>query len=289
MRGLMRAGAGLFAATLLLRIGFAGAGGTMQMERVGDSRLLASYANRVVPESDSAEVGGRLILLASSAIDDVDGSFMEAMDEGYDLIAEDQGLVPSPWAATYLGMQSSKSFDMQSFRGHGDGRAAVIFLHGFGGNFTMPCWEVAQGVKAAGYDTFCPSTEWRGRWWRPDSVKTLRRTIEHVRSRGYETIVLAGLSNGGIGLSKIAPQFRSEASGFIFLSGVASTARPTGTPTLVIHGDRDEMTETSIARNYAQGLERGDYLELGGGHFILIEDRREVREKLATWLGAIAE
>jgi pimeloyl-ACP methyl ester carboxylesterase len=227
-------------------------------------------------------VGGWWILHTSTFIDDVDGTLLKAMSDGYAQMADDQGIVGSPWAATYLAMQSRDSFDMQVFDAKGS--AALIFLHGFGGNFTMPCWEVAQAAKMANVATFCPSTEVRGRWWLGGSVEIIRQTIEYARSQGYEHIFLAGLSNGAIGLSRVAPRFADEVDGFVFLSGISAHANPTAAPTLVIHGDHDVMTRTAVARSYARRAPDAKYVRVSGGHFVLIEDRDVIRPTLADWL-----
>ena len=44
------------------------------------------------------------------------------------------------------------------------------------------------------------------------------------------------------------------------------------------------MTDTSIARSYARRARRGEYLEIDGGHFVLIEDRAQIREALGAWI-----
>lgn len=281
-RGMMRLGGILVGIAVVVRMFAAPDGDSMRMERIPQGNLAAEVANRLIPERDSALVGGWLILHTTHFVPDVDGTFLQAMSEGYRRMNEDQGIVGSPWAATYLGMQSRDSFDMQVFEA--DSKAAVIFLHGFGGNFTMPCWEVAQAAAMADVATFCPSTEWQGRWWLGGSVSILREAMAHVREQGYERVYLAGLSNGGIGLSRIAPRLVDEVDGFVFISGISGQAEPVEAPTLVIHGNRDLMTETSIARNYAKRAPFAKYVEIDGGHFILVEDRDVIRPRIADWL-----
>jgi pimeloyl-ACP methyl ester carboxylesterase len=281
-RGMVRLGAALFALAVIIRLLAAPDGDSMEMQRIPESNLAASLLNRPVPEADSALVGAWWILVGSTYIDDVDDTLLDAMSESYAMMAEDEGIVGSPWAATYLGMQSRESFDMQVFEADGD--AAVIFLHGFGGNFTLPCWEVAQAAERANVATFCPSTEWQGRWWLGGAVAVLRETLEHVRAEGYDRVYLAGLSNGGIGLSRIAPKFADDVDGLIFISGISAHATPTALPTLVIHGDRDVMTETSVAATYARQAYDGKYIQVSGGHFVLLEDREVIRPAIADWL-----
>ena len=281
-RGIVRFGVALVCIAVILRLGVGESGNTMGFERVGEPAMVAEYANRLVPEADSAVVGGWLIWLGTGFIEEPDHSFLDAMREGYRLMADEEGIVPSPWAATYLGMQSPESFDMQSFPADGD--SALIFLHGYGGNFTLPCWEVAQAAATARVATFCPSTGWEGQWWLPEGKATLQKTMEVVRERGYPRIFVAGLSNGGIGLSRIAGELRRDVAGFVFVSGVSQHAKPMRRPYLVIHGDRDTMTATTIAKGYAKASIHGQYVELDGGHFVLVQPRAEARRAIGEWL-----
>jgi pimeloyl-ACP methyl ester carboxylesterase len=101
-------------------------------------------------------------------------------------------------------------------------------------------------------------------------------------------IILAGLSNGGVGASRLAPELRGAIDGLILLSGAAPYAVGPGVPTLVIHGERDSMMPIEVARDYraAHPGRVTDYVELTGTHFILLEQREEVREHIARFLRA---
>src|SRR5262249_44450006 len=151
------------------------------------------------------------------------------------------------------GLERPTSFDLVRV-GEASERApqgAVVFLHGFGGNFTLPCWLVAQAARRAGLVTFCPSIRPAGDWWQADGEATLRRTVQIVRARGIDRIYLAGLSNGGIGASRLAPRMRGSFRGLVLISGAAADAPAPGVPALVIHGRRDAMVAVSVAARYA--------------------------------------
>jgi pimeloyl-ACP methyl ester carboxylesterase len=160
----------------------------------------------------------------------------------------------------------------------------VVFLHGYAGNFAYECATVARAASAAGYATVCPSTAFDGRWWQPQGEQTARVVISWAKAR-YRAgrVVLAGLSNGGLGASRLAPRLAGELSGLVLISGVADDARAAGVPTLVVHGDRDGMCPPGPAREYARRV--GARLAMmRGTHFLLLEDEPGVRAQIAAFL-----
>jgi pimeloyl-ACP methyl ester carboxylesterase len=221
----------------------------------------------------------------------------------YQEIRNQTGSMPSPFAATYLFLQRPGAFDAIIVEAGGPGtqgnsgeligtqeergEAAVIFLHGFAGNFTLQCWLFAKAASAAGMMTICPSTSWIGDWWSADGEATLRQTIQYLHRQGIERIYLAGLSNGGLGASKLAPRLAGELAGLIFLSGVEPNAADTGLPVLLIHGEGDERIPISLARDYAAHIgTQATLVEFPGDHFLLAKDAAEVQQTITDWLTA---
>jgi len=155
---------------------------------------------------------------------------------------------------------------------------------GYGGSVTLLCWQGAQAAAPLGMETVCPAMDWHGRWGSPRGRATLERTLAEPRARGAERIVVAGLSNGGIGLSQLAGNL--DADGLVFLSGVSARARRPRVPTLVLHGGRDSMTSPRVAARWARSLgRRARYVEVpDAGHWLLLSHHERVTQELRAFL-----
>jgi pimeloyl-ACP methyl ester carboxylesterase len=200
-----------------------------------------------------------------------------------------EGTAPSPFASTLLELDGPESFDVLWHAVPARrSSVAVLFLHGYGGSFALPCWEVASAAARAGMETACPSVGQRGDWWTARGEHIARQTIRWMQARGATRIVLAGLSNGGIGASRLAPRLRRDIDGLVLLSGAAPVAPPRGLPVLVVHGRQDTMTSPAVARRYARGAgRRGTLVLLDGDHFVLVGRAAEIQSRLTAWLAAL--
>ncbi|MBX3230488.1 MAG: alpha/beta hydrolase [Labilithrix sp.] len=271
-RGISRGAVVALFAIALVRGCTAGEGATLHFSP--DAR----FVDRVVDERDLALPGARVLFASGVLVDDA-AEVPTAMREAYSKMHAQEGDVPSPVVATYLGMQSPDAFDTVVIEPRASPRptSAVIFLHGYAGNFSLPCWQVAEAVSPLGVLTACPSTRWIGDWGSKNGEATVRRTIEALRARGVTTIVLAGLSNGGYGASHLAPRLRGQLAGLVLVSGADPAASDAGVPALLIHGRHDEMVGFWEASAYAARHPRAKLVALDAGHFALL-----VRSEIAN-------
>lgn len=270
-RGITRAGLALIALVAFVRCFTASRGESMSMPE-GSSGASARFASRLVEESDVAVAGTR-VLYASGMLSDDAAELPAAMRNAYADMRNEEGDMPSPLVTTYLGMQSPHEFDVLVVDPPADASrgTAVVFLHGFAGNFDLPCWQMARAARVL---TACPSTRWVGDWWTSEGQATVERTIDLVRARGARHVVLAGLSNGGLGASRLAPRLRGKISGLVLVSGVDADAPAPGVPTLVIHGIGDNHLSVSQARGYAQ-KHGARFVGLNAGHFAMLVRKEE--------------
>lgn len=296
-RGLSRAGALAIVAVMVARILTAGgreAGGI----HVGDAERPAGPArivNRLVDEGDLATFGTR-VLVGGRMLDDDRADLPASMRDAYAAMRREHGEAPSPVVATYLGLQGPSGFDLvvvepppHSRGASGAGaapEAAVVFLHGYAGNFDLPCWQVARAVAPLDVVTACPSTRWIGDWWSPEGEATVRRTVEALRARGVTRLVLAGLSNGGYGASLLAPRMKGTFAGVVLLSGADPAAEDAGVPALLVHGTRDSMAGVHEARRYAAGHARARLVEVDAGHFAMLVRADEVELAIREFVAA---
>ena len=219
-----------------------------------------------------------------------------ALHTAYSEMRAVQRLFPSPVAGTYLQLQGATRFDTVIIEPEVNHlpEFAVVFLHGFMGNVTAQCWEIAQAVKTFGGVTLCPSTGWRGDWWQPQGEAILRATFEYLRERGIQRFYLGGFSNGGSGISRLAPKLKNETGlkGLIFIDGIhnAVDIRETNLPVLIIQGTQDERMLASQARQIAAEIGAlATYAELNSDHYLIMKQPRLVREALAQWLERFEE
>jgi len=283
-RGVTRAGLALLATAMLLRIALAGHGTTLTMTRGTSST--AALLDRLLPEADVAVTSARAVIMTGMLPAGDTKNLVPTLKRAFETMNQAEGSSPSPIVMTTLGRQSADAFDTLEVSAPAPGaHAAVLFLHGYGGNFTLQCWMVAQAARRAGAATFCPSTRMAGDWWSAPGPEIVRVMMDRLRERGFDAIVLAGLSNGGVGASRLAPRLNGRLVGLLLVSGAAPDAASAGVPTLALEGSRDTMMSPRVVRQYAERTGAA-YVELDGTHFVLIEQPDAMTEAMARWLSA---
>ena len=211
------------------------------------------------------------------------------MHEAYVAMRRDDAFTPSPVFDTLLGRQTPGAFDTLVIEPRAqDGPAApaktgVIFLHGYAGSYTLECWLVASAARAVGAVTVCPATDFSGNWRGEAGELTLRATLDYLHARGIRRVFLAGLSNGAMGASALAPKLASSLAGLILISGAPASGGSGGLPTLVVHGSDDPMASVAAARAFAART-HASYAGFDGGHFVLLVRRTEARMAISNWL-----
>ncbi len=271
----------LLAVTAASRVASADGHGAVAMT-TGDSGG-ARWVNRLLDEEDLAVNGARALVWTRFVRDPDVPALAEVMRRAYARMRASVGSVPSPVVATYLGLEEPGQEDTLVIGDVASSAGVVVFLHGYAGSFTLPCWVVAQAARDAGFATVCPATRWIGDWWSEGGTETLRRTLASLKARGVRDVVLAGLSNGGIGATLLATRFRGAFDGVIAISGASSDAAPPGVPVLAIQGERDAQIPASVVRAYA-GRVGGRYVSLPAGHFALLMEEARTRAAITSFL-----
>jgi hypothetical protein len=185
-RGVTRAGLALLATAMLARLVAAGHGKTVSMTR-GDSAS-AALVDRLLPEADVAVTAARAVIWTGMLPANDTQGLVPTLKGAFATMSRAEGSTPSPVVLTALGRQTPDAFDTIEVPAPvPDAHAAVLFLHGFGGNFTLQCWMVAEAARRAGAATFCPSTRLAGDWWSAGGQQIVGRTMDRMRARGFET------------------------------------------------------------------------------------------------------
>lgn len=259
------------------------------LDRDGAVVSSARWIDRLFEERDASIVGSRFLVALDAVPAREFHTLPGLLERSYPAAESDAPRLGTPIPATLIDLQTADAFDTIVVEPRGStSEVGVVFLHGSAGSFALQCLEVARVARDGGARTLCPATRFEGDWWRGDGEAIVRGSIAHLRSRGARRIVLVGLSNGGIGASRLAPRLRGEIDALVLLSGASSHAGTPGVPTLVLQGDDDTMVRTRAVRGWARGRAGVRYVELSGTHFVLLERREEVASVLAEALHRVA-
>jgi pimeloyl-ACP methyl ester carboxylesterase len=286
-RGLGAVALVLLAILLVVRMLGAGDGmiGMVTLPQGTSSRWLG----RVVDEQDVALVGARVLAMRWRLPPDEQKRLLPAMREAYVDMRRDDAFTPSPVFDTILGRQTSGAFDTLVIEPRAAGSTAslaktgVIFLHGYAGSYTLECWLLASAARAVGAVSVCPATDFSGHWGGRAGEQIVRTTLDYLHARGIRRVFLAGLSNGAMGASALAPKLAASLAGLILVSGAPASGGNGGLPTLVIHGTDDPMASAASARAFAART-HASYAGFDGGHFVMLVRRAETRAAIANWL-----
>jgi hypothetical protein len=236
------------------------------------------WINTLIDEQDRLIVGEALFHRIGGDSADEHNGITSALHTDYSQIRGTQRVFSSPFVSTYLNLQGSTHFDAIVIEPEIDHppEFALVFLHGYMGNVTAQCWEIAQAIKNFGAVTVCPSTGWRGDWWQPQGQAILQSTFEYLREQRIQKFYLGDFSNGGFSISRLASQLKNEKGlgGLIFIDGIdnGTDIRETGLPVLILQGAQDERVPAAHSRQIAEEIgDLGTYVELMGDHFLIMK------------------
>ncbi len=158
--------------------------------------------------------------------------------------------------------------------------AGVVFLHGHGGAFAQPCWQIAHALASAA--TVCPSIGASADWASARGEALVRDAIAELHRRGAARVVMMGLSDGGIGATRLAPRLRAELAGVVAISGVDPAAPAPGLPALVLQGTLDRMMSSAVAQAWAARV-GARFVAVPHGHFALLLAPDELERAIAAF------
>jgi pimeloyl-ACP methyl ester carboxylesterase len=197
--------------------------------------------------------------------------------------------VPSTLAANMLGMTSSRAIETLVFNPPPEGRAdrAIIFMHGAGPLFKLPCWMLARRMPDA--MIVCPTVGLRGEWAHPDAAATFQAVLSWTRERS-SAVYAVGWGTGGHGLLRLLNgNSLGHVSGMVLVSGYDENyfddVRRSGLPILILHGEQDNRTPAFRVDGLA-GIDRVRNLEMPGDYFVFYEQEERVLEEVDSFCGA---
>lgn len=177
---------------------------------------------------------------------------------------------------------------------------AIVFLHGSVGNFKGYIWLWSKIAEKLGMVIIAPSYGF-GNWDQASSLTAIERALDDAATQveiDPERIYLAGLSNGGLGVSRAALADPDRYRGLIFISPVMDTNIVAGKtfldqwrdrPVLVIAGEADERipydyVTKRIALLKAAGVDVTQSAYPGEDHFLFFSQADDVLNDISQWL-----
>lgn len=174
-------------------------------------------------------------------------------------------------------------------------RQALIFLHGSGGNF-LPYAHLLQQVADQTQTLVILPSYGAGNWHNGgDAVVDAMWAL--ARSRGLDRVFVAGLSNGGRGVTRAVRDHPGRFAGAAFVSAVvegdvvAATGDLAGTAVLFVHGADDDRIPVDVVGPvvdaYAgKGAAVTRVVEPGEDHFFWFHRPARIAAALAAFLAA---
>lgn len=176
----------------------------------------------------------------------------------------------------------------------------LIFLHGSLGNFKGYTWVLKELADAEGCAVIAP-TYGCGNWFRDRDCAVLNAVHQHCvaePSLDHTTVWLAGLSNGGTGVTRAVRDHGGRYRGVVLISPVLErdiTGTPgfvsnaAAKPFLIIHGEEDRRIPASGVRRCEAVLRHGgadvaSHYYPGEDHFLLFSQRVSVVRNIADFL-----
>jgi poly(3-hydroxybutyrate) depolymerase len=177
----------------------------------------------------------------------------------------------------------------------------LIFLHGSMGNFRGYTWVLKELADMKGLAVIAP-TYGCGNWYRDEQCSVLTAVLDHCLADpelDESAVYLAGLSNGGTGVTRAIVRQGQRYAGFILVSPVLEQ-RVIATPSfasnaagrgfLIIQGEEDDRIPAGAVREREDDLRRRglsvtSHYYPGEDHFLFFSQRSRVIKDMADWIG----
>lgn len=249
------------------------------------------WINTLIDEQDLLIFGETIFHLLGGDSPREHEQITAALHKSYTDLKEIRPVFPSPVIGTYLNLQRRDAFDATIIKPEilRHPKTAIIFLHGYMGNVTAQCREIAKAVDQFGAMTVCPSAGWQGHWWESEGEAILGATFQYLREQGIKIFYLGGYSNGGHGISLLVSKLVREDGlrGLFFIDGIdeGASIRATGLPVLIVQAAQDERVSAEWSRQHAVAVgEAGTYVEVEGDHFMIMKQPGLMQDAITTWL-----
>ena len=141
----------------------------------------------------------------------------------------------------------------------------LLFLHGYSGNFTSYLYLLAKAADDAQFAIIAPT--YKQGTWNQEAIPFVKKVINEAGNKfpiDTSHLTLMGISNGGLILSSVIPEFTNQLRNVVFLSTYMELGQYT-TPTVlgvlqnvntvaIIYGENDDRIEVHNLATKVQKL-----------------------------------
>ncbi len=272
----------------------------------GSSKFRSWTPSNLVPEVDQVLMGSRLFSTFDPYLSSGQSERLrQSIRQIYEPMREEAEFHDIP---SVLGQVYSDAFSSKTPTGHrfvylpdsiSERRPVILFLHGSLGNFKGYLWVWKSLADDLGFALVAPSFG-VGEWRNEDGLRTVEEALAYCQQRPEfdpERIFLAGISNGGAGLTHAAPHFADALAGLIYLSPVIDPDRidsdsfslNRSLACLIVSGDSDRRVPVKYVERGAMhlrdaGLKVETHFIPGEDHFLFFSQPTTVQGILSSWL-----
>lgn len=281
-RGSLRLMSGLWAAALMswaVAVGIAQDGqapedGRLRSVWLSDTTFRAWALANVVPELDQFTLGTHVVAPLDPFVDSHQATQIRASFQGiYHAMRQhrDFRAVGSNMPLAYLdlfgtGGDSGHLYVLREPDAAAAPQPVLLFLHGSAGPFKGYQWAWWPLVQRQGLTMVSPTYGF-GYWRRDSGLEAVQRTLRWIHAQPEldgERVVLAGLSNGGLGVTRAALAMPEAWQHVVYLSpvmeldkmpAVGAALAAQGVGVTVVTGESDRRIPLSGVQAAAQALE----------------------------------
>ena len=202
-----------------------------------------------------------------------------------------------------LGFDAGHSYAYVPPHAPGDRLGAIVFLHGNGGNFQVLPWAWKPFADRHRLAIIAPTFGFG--FWGPGGVTAVERARADALARlpiDPGRVYLAGLSDGGKGVTRTAAAHPEHYRGLIYLSPTmvlgelnspAFTSAWRGRPIIIFQGGRDwnvrqSTVDPAVALLRAGGADVTYVVYPDEDHFLFFGRRADVFGRLEGWMDGVA-
>ncbi|MFO0556847.1 MAG: hypothetical protein U0269_02395 [Polyangiales bacterium] len=260
----------------------------------------------VVPEVDQLSMATHLLPLGDAIIDRRGASRLrEAIRRVYLQHERDPAFVAmgSAMGDALLDRDAGRLYVVEPRRAADERPPAIIFLHGSGGSWKGYFALFARMAERERWIVVQPSFGF-GNWSAPgglDAIERARRYAVEQLHADADRIVLAGLSNGGLGIERALCDGTPKYRGIIAISSVLTVDRLRcdprdlgwrATPALLVHGAIDDRISLEHFTSNASALEQLGFAVTRRtfeheDHFLIFTQPEAVFDEIARWSRAV--
>lgn len=178
-------------------------------------------------------------------------------------------------------------------------RPMIVFLHGAGGNFKIYTYILSKLADQLGFIVIAPSFGYTGYWDTQTGEESILEAIDDAANQSAadrRNIYLVGLSNGGLGVTRMAEKYPDYFAGLVYISPVIVRSERLikwrRRPILIVTGARDRRIPVEKIKSIASfwrncGVDLTLKINQSADHFMVFTQTASLLADLKDWIRGI--